>query len=148
MGTCTGPIIGATFVQHINSRNAWRWIFYLMFPFCFLGFVTIPLVLTLKPRTTSLKEKLARVDWFGGFLFISSSTAFLVAISWGGTQESWGSWRTYVPLELGSLGIVGSLLWERYGAKEPFLKRSLFHCVSSYAAYFGAMVQGLLVCCH
>jgi predicted membrane channel-forming protein YqfA (hemolysin III family) len=116
-----------------------------MFPFCFIGFVTIPLVLTLKPRTSSLKEKLARVDWTGGFFFISSCTAFLIAISWGGTQEPWSSWRTLVPLLLGILGIIGTLVWEGYGAKEPFLKRSLFEGVSSYAAYFGAMVQGLLV---
>lgn len=118
-----------------------------MFPFCFIGFVTIPAVLTLKPRTASLKEKLARVDWFGGFLFISSSTAFLIAISWGGTQEPWSSWRTLLPLILGILGISGSLVWEAHGAKEPFLKHSLFHQVSACAAYFGAMVQGLLVCC-
>jgi hypothetical protein len=50
-----------------------------------------------------------------------------------------------VPFVFGILGIIGSLLWEAYWAKEPFLKRSLFYSVSSYAAYFGAMVQGLLV---
>jgi MFS family permease len=145
LGTCTGPIIGAAFVQNPKSKNAWRWIFYLMFPFCFVGFITIPLVLTLKPRTSSVREKLARVDWFGGFLFISSTTAFLIAICWGGTEEPWGSFRTIVPFVFGILGIIGSLIWEAYWAKEPFLKRSLFYSVSSYAAYFGAMVQGLLV---
>jgi 4-amino-4-deoxy-L-arabinose transferase-like glycosyltransferase len=116
-----------------------------MFPFCFIGFVTIPSLLTLKPRTESLKEKLFRVDWIGGALFISSSTSLLIAISWGGTQESWSSFRTIVPLVLGILGIVATGLWERYGAREPLLRPSLFYCPSSFVAYAGTMIQGLLV---
>ena len=53
-----------------------------MFPFLGIAFVTVPFVLTLKPQKESLKSKLARVDWLGGGLFIASSTAFLIAISW------------------------------------------------------------------
>jgi hypothetical protein len=133
--------MGGVFVEH----TTWRWIFYLMFPFCFIGFATIPFVLTLKPKTSTLREKLLRVDWLGGVLFISSCSAFLVAISWGGTQEPWGSFRTLVPLILGSFGIVVTLCWEAYGAVEPFLRRSLFYCPSAFGAYFGTMSQGLLV---
>lgn len=141
LGTCIGPVIGGVFVEH----TTWRWVFYLMFPFCFVGFASIPWLLTLKPKTSTLREKLLRVDWMGGFLFISSSTAFLIAISWGGTQEPWGSFRTIVPLVLGVIGMAAALLWERCYAREPFLRRSLFHCRSSFAAYIGAAVQGLLV---
>lgn len=141
MGICSGPVIGGLFVEH----TTWRWIFYVMFPFCFIGFATIPWVLTLKPRTETLRQKLLRVDWLGGFLFITSCTIFLVAISWGGTQEPWGSFRTIVPLVLGILGLAVTALWETYGAREPFLRRSLFHCPSSFAAYVGATIQGFLV---
>ena len=116
-----------------------------MFPFCFIGFVTIPSLLTLKPRTESLREKLGRVDWIGGALFISSSASLLIAISWGGSQEPWHSFRTIVPLVLGTLGIVGTGIWERYGAREPFLRRSLFYCPSAFMAYAGATIQGFLV---
>ena len=116
-----------------------------MFPFCFIGSVTIPLLLTLKPRTESLKEKLFRVDWIGGVLFTSSSTSLLIAISWGGTQESWNSFRTILPLVLGILGIVATGLWESYGAREPLLRLNLFYCPSAFVAYAGAMIQGLLV---
>jgi hypothetical protein len=134
-------VIGGAFVQ----STTWRWVFYLMLPFCFIGFATIPWVLTLKPKTETLQEKLMRVDWLGGALFISSSTSFLIAVSWGGTQEPWSSFRTIVPLVLGIAGLILTGLWETFGAKEPFLRRSLFHCPSAFAAYFGALIQGFLV---
>ena len=141
IGTCLGPLLGGAFVEH----STWRWIFYLMFPFCFIGFVSIPWLLTLKPRTSSLKEKLLRIDIIGGVLFIGSSTSFLVALSWGGTQEPWDSFRTLVPLIIGAVGLGATMVWEGLYAKEPFLRKSLFHCRSSYAAFAGAFAQGLLV---
>lgn len=116
-----------------------------MFPFCFLGFATIPFVLTLKPKTETLGTKLKRVDWAGYALFLSSMTSFLIAISWGGVQQPWDSWRTLVPLVLGGFGLILTALWESYRAKEPFLRRSLFYCPSAFAAYLGAFIQGLLV---
>lgn len=141
LGTCIGPVIGGALV----TKASWRWVFYLMFPFCGIGFATIPFVLSLKPKTETLAEKLRRVDWIGGFIFVSSVTAFLVAISWGGTQQPWNSFRTLVPLLIGIAGIIVAMIWEIYGAKEPFLRHRLFHCPSSYAAYLGGLVQGLLV---
>lgn len=94
---------------------------------------------------TSLKEKLLRVDWLGGFLFISSLTTFLVGLSWAGVEFAWSEYRTLVPLILGVAGIGASLIWERFGAREPFLKKSLFFEVSAIAAYICALVQGLVV---
>ncbi|KAF2400725.1 major facilitator superfamily transporter [Trichodelitschia bisporula] len=141
LGTCLGPIIGGLFV----TRTTWRWIFYIMFPFCGIGFATIPFLLTLKPREESMREKLLRVDWLGGFLFISSSTALLIAVSWGGSMFAWGSWRTILPLILGVVGLVATGFWERFGAREPFLRHSLFHCPSAFAAYAGATLQGFLL---
>lgn len=92
-----------------------------------------------------MKEKLLRVDWLGGFLFISSSTSLLIAISWGGTKEPWSSFRTLVPFSLGFAGLIITGLWETYGAREPFLRRRLFYCPSAFAAYAGATIQGFLV---
>jgi hypothetical protein len=125
--------------------SRWRWIFYIMFPFCALGFAALPWLLKSKAETSSLKSKLLQTDPFGGFLFISSTTSFLVAMSWGGTQEPWKSFRTIVPLILGALGMVATVIWEYRYASTPFLTRSLFHARSSYVIYFGAFAQGMLL---
>ncbi|EXJ94395.1 hypothetical protein A1O1_02789 [Capronia coronata CBS 617.96] len=141
LGTCVGPIVGGG----LATPSLWRCVFYLMFPFAGVGLVCVPLFVRLKPRKATWREMVTRVDWVGGFLFISSATGFLVAVSWGGAQEPWGSWRTIVPLTLDGFGIVATMLWERFGARHPFLRHSLFRHRSAVAVYVGAFAQGLLL---
>jgi MFS family permease len=141
LGNCIGPVIGGLVAQH----TTWRCVFYIMFPFCVFGLISVPYLLTLKPKSATVAEKLARVDWFGGFLFMSSATAFLIAISWGGTEFAWNSVQTIVPLVLGLAGLGGTFVWEHGFAKEPFLKKNLFWCLSPICTYFCGAVQGLLV---
>ncbi|OQU99014.1 hypothetical protein CLAIMM_04719 [Cladophialophora immunda] len=84
LGSVIGPIIGGAFA----SPTRWRWVFYLMLPFCGVGLIFVPLFVRLRRPEATLKEMLGRVDWIGGVLFISSATSFLIAISWGGTTHS------------------------------------------------------------
>jgi len=141
LGTVLGPLIGGLCTQH----STWRWVFYINFPFCGFGFVVVPLVVRLRMKRTSLREKLLRVDWVGSILFITSTTSFLIAISWAGVEFAWNSFQTLVPLILGVIGVVLTILWERWGAKKPFLRQSLFYTTSAVAAYVCAIAQGLLV---
>ncbi|KIV87194.1 hypothetical protein PV11_02756 [Exophiala sideris] len=141
LGTCIGPLVGGAFA----TPRLWRWVFYLMFPFCGIGLICVPIFVRLRPHESTWTEMFNRVDWLGGIFFISSATAFLIAISWGGTQEPWSSFRTIVPLVLGSAGLIATILWERYGATEAFLRHSLFHTPSAFAVYAGAFCQGLLL---
>ena len=141
-GTITGPLIGGLIAQH----STWRWVFYLNFPFCAMGLALVPLVVNLKTERTSLKLKLARIDWTGGFLFIGSMTSFLIAITWGGVQFPWSSFRTLVPLVLGAVGICVAFAWEIWGTKLPFLRLYLFNSRSAWLAYACTLLQGLLVC--
>jgi len=104
------------------------------------------LLVKLSTHRSSLRSKLGRVDWAGGFLFISGLTSLLVAISWGGVQFAWTSWHTLVPLIVGVGGVMISIAWERHFAKEPFLIKSLFSSLSSVAAYTCAFLQGVVVC--
>ncbi|KIW34204.1 hypothetical protein, variant [Cladophialophora immunda] len=142
LGSVIGPIIGGAFA----SPTRWRWVFYLMLPFCGVGLIFVPLFVRLRRPEATLKEMLGRVDWIGGVLFISSATSFLIAISWGGTTYAWNHWRTLVPLLVGLAGLVATMIWERFGAKETaFLRHSLFHVWSAHAIYFGAFAQGLIL---
>ncbi|KAJ4546978.1 hypothetical protein HRR77_004518 [Exophiala dermatitidis] len=143
IGTCIGPIVGGG----LATPSPWRCVFYLMFPFAGIGLVFVPLFVRLKPRKAAAtwKEMFNRIDWLGGFLFISSATSFLIAVSWGGVQEPWGSWRTIVPLTIGGLGLIATMLWERFGALHPFLRHSLFERPSAVAVYACSFAQGLLL---
>lgn len=140
LGTCVGPIMGGAVVN-----STWRWVFYVMFPFCAFGLIAIPLVLTLKPRTDTVGHKLRRVDWTGSAIFIASATAFLMAITWGGTQFAWSSPATLVPLVVGTAGLVTAALWERHVATNPFMRHSLFRTASAAAIFTCSALQGLLL---
>lgn len=152
LGTCIGPIAGGAIVQN----TTWRWVFYLMLPFCGFGLATIPLLLTVRPRVAkTVGQKLRRVDWVGTAAFMASATSLLVAISWGGTQFAWASPATAAPLALGAAGLVATGLWERRcGATttttttttcEPLLPHALFGSASAVAVYACTAAQGLLL---
>lgn len=141
LGNCVGPVLGGA----IADNTTWRWVFYVMFPFCAFGLVSIPFLLTLKPKVETMGQKLARVDWVGSAIFMTSATLFLIAISWGGTQFEWSSAATIAPLIIGIVGLAGTAAWEKYMAKEPFLRHSLFYNVSAISTYICSAVQGLVL---
>lgn len=105
----------------------------------------VPLFVKLTTKRTSLASKLARVDWLGGFLFIGGLTSFLVGMSWAGVQYSWKSAQVLAPMLIGIASIAAAIVWECYGAREPFLRPSLFYSSSALAAYVCALFQGFIV---
>ncbi|KAF7502978.1 hypothetical protein GJ744_004765 [Endocarpon pusillum] len=141
LGSVLGPLVGGLFVQY----STWRWCFYINLPFCGIGLILVHFFVRFQTDRSSLREKLLRVDWIGGFLFISSLTSFLIGISWAGIQFPWSSFRTITPIVVGAVGTLLSLLWERYGARQPFLRRPIFYSSSAVAAYVCAFCQGLVL---
>ncbi|KAK4203464.1 major facilitator superfamily domain-containing protein [Triangularia verruculosa] len=143
LGSVLGPLIGGLFVE----KAFWSWCFYINLPFCALGLVLIPCYVKLTTQRTSLRSKLARVDWLGGFLFIGGLTSFLVGMSWGGVQFEWSSAQVVAPMVVGVLSVAMSVVWESYGAREPFLRPQLFFSGSALAAYACALFQGFILFC-
>ncbi|QKX62568.1 uncharacterized protein TRUGW13939_09729 [Talaromyces rugulosus] len=143
IGTITGPLLGGLFAEHTK----WRWIFYLNFPFCLVGVIMIPFAVRLNAQRPSLKDRMRRMDWIGMSLFTVSITSILVPLTWGGVEFAWYSWQTLVPLILGVIILPFTIFYEHYIPLRPFLQLSLFDSRSANAAYFGSLIQGLLLFC-
>lgn len=129
----------------IAQKTTWRWIFYVMFPFCILGIVATPLFFPRESAQRS-KEQAPRLDWIGGTCLISSATLFLISTSWGGVQFKWNSAGTLAPLCLGTIGLIWTWFYERRWAENPILQLRLFSSTSQISAYICGSLQGIVVC--
>ena len=95
----------------------------------------------------SLRDKLHQIDYIGICLFVPSTAAFLIPLTWGGVLYSWKSWHTLVPLLLGATGLAVFTLYEVYIAKHPIIPPSIFHNRTAIISFFGSGIAGLLIWC-
>ncbi|KAK3688031.1 major facilitator superfamily domain-containing protein [Podospora appendiculata] len=124
LGTILGPLTGGLVAEHAQ----WQWLFYVNFPFCAVGFLVIPFAFRrfgLKIQL-SFADSLRQIDWIGGMLFVAGASSFLMGISWGGVQYSWGSFKTWLPILLGVLSIAAFLIYERFVPTRPLIRLSIF----------------------
>ncbi|KUL85928.1 hypothetical protein ZTR_06361 [Talaromyces verruculosus] len=141
ISTTIGPIVGGTFASHIT----WRWIFYLNLPLAGLTLVMVLVSLSALPSGSGMSMRsLKRVDFSGNALLVGSITSILLALTWGGGEQRWSSWRTILPLVLGLLGLPLFLLYETR-VPEPTTPMRLYSNRTSFVGLWCAFIHNMLV---
>ncbi|KAI9773732.1 MAG: hypothetical protein M1839_002030 [Geoglossum umbratile] len=141
LGSVLGPIVGGVIVQ----KTSWRWTFWTRLPLLAAGLAMTAVWVKLDAVTELWGQKLRRVDWVGAGVFIPSITSFLIGVTWGGSNYSWGSWQTVVPIVVGVLGLMVSFVYEKCGARNPFINPVVFSHRSTSAAFAAAFMQGFVL---
>lgn len=120
--------------------------FHINYPFCGIGFIVAACFVRMNATTElTFAQKLKQTDWIGALLFIGSFTSFLIGLSFGGVQHPWTSAATLVPLIVGAAGIGVFLGWQVYRKPHSLLPMSIFYNWSAIAAFYNAMINGLVV---
>ncbi|KAI1115642.1 MFS general substrate transporter [Nemania sp. NC0429] len=146
LGTVVGPITGGAVAEHA----AWQWVFYINYPFCAIGLLSIPFVfrnLKLQNRPPLLTA-VTRVDWIGSFLFIGGVSSLLIGLTWGGVQYSWSSYQTWLPILLGGLATISALVYEAYIPAAPFMRLVVWKNTSAAIVFVLTLVGGFQLYSH
>ncbi|KAH8790030.1 hypothetical protein F5882DRAFT_493084 [Hyaloscypha sp. PMI_1271] len=137
-------IAGRTLMGIVPAN--WRWVFYINLPVCAVTLALLVVFLRLRHTPeASWKLALARIDYFGSFLFVSSITSILLGLILGGTISPWSSWRVIVPLVLGVVGWALFHVFEYSSwCKEPIIPPHIFGNRTTSTALILNFISGML----
>ncbi|KAF7532706.1 hypothetical protein G7054_g7741 [Neopestalotiopsis clavispora] len=143
IATIIGPVLGGVFTQHAT----WRWCFWINLP---LGAVTSLVLICFfrlpsrqaGPSTTVL-QRLLRLDLIGVLLFVPCILMILLALQWGGTTYAWKS-ATIIGLLVGgaALGLVFAFWQRRTGDDAMFPPRIVTERTMSLACLVEFFAMG------
>lgn len=133
IGTALGPFFGGLIVDN----TTWRWVFYLNLPVG--GLALVLLIVSLHANFVvegTTRTNLARIDWFGNVIFVTSISSVLIALAWAGAVYPWSSFRVLVPLLVGLAGMAAFFVYEgsRFCA-QPTMPLHLFTNRTSATAF-------------
>lgn len=143
-----GPIVGGAFTEHLswvrlhaarisryfmadlrltNSHSFssfQRWCFWINVPLVGLSAIGQQFTLIPTGNRSSMRQKLARVDWIGAGLCIAGACLVLLGFTW--STDGWTTGKCLGGLISGAAILALFMVWEAYGAKEPAVPVWLF----------------------
>ncbi|KAK0629069.1 major facilitator superfamily domain-containing protein [Bombardia bombarda] len=137
----------ATWLSVQNSIQAagLRWLFWINLPPIAISALGLGLLLGFDRPEIGVLAGLKKVDWVGILIFMPSAVAFLVPFTMAGIVFPWSSWKAIMPLVLGITGLTSLALHQRYIAKQPMFRASLFRKWVTVCSFMGQAVFGVCV---
>ncbi|GJN88262.1 hypothetical protein Rhopal_001227-T1 [Rhodotorula paludigena] len=132
-----------------DPLNGWRWIWrtaLIMNGILLIGFTFFYFP---PPRTVSnltLWAKVKTLDWIGYFLLITGLVPLLMGLAWSSDPGyGWHDPHSYVPVAIGCVGFIATLVYEWKGTSRGFLDHRLFTAGRNFPlSLFLVAVEGSL----
>ena len=118
VSSVAGPLLGGW----LTEGPGWRWVFWTVMPLALLAMLAI---VTLMPTVHKAVAQRPRIDTAGIALMSLSTTAIILAATWGGHTYDWLS-PQIIALMVGALVLVALFVWAESRAEHPVIPLSLF----------------------
>jgi len=118
VSSVAGPLLGGW----LTEGPGWRWVFWTVIPLALLAMLAI---VTLMPTVHKAVAQRPRIDTAGIALMSLSTTAIILAATWGGHTYDWLS-PQIIALMVGALVLGALFVWAESRAEHPVIPLSLF----------------------
>ncbi|KAJ5934185.1 hypothetical protein N7466_003732 [Penicillium verhagenii] len=141
-----GTVAAGAFVKY----ETWRWSYYLnAFIYAtsasLVFFFYHPPLTGMRRQQGELREILAKVDYFGIFLFAGSIASLLIALTWGGATYAWSSHQVIATLVVGLVGLLGFGIYQWRFTSQGIFDHRMFESRNFPILLFVCTVDGMLL---